>query len=177
MKRLTPLAAIAATAAVAAVIVSGCGSSSNNSSTDKATSTAATSTASSSAPATSAPATMQSIGTTKGKLGKYLVDGKGMTLYLFEGDKMNASNCTGSCLSIWPAYTAGSKPPAATGGVKAGMLGVTSGSGQKIVTYNGHPLYHYVGDKKPGDTTGQGLDQFGAKWYVLSASGNKIDED
>jgi predicted lipoprotein with Yx(FWY)xxD motif len=171
MKR-SPIAAIAAVAAVAAVIVSGCGSSSNNSNTDKTTSAPVASTASS-----TAPAAMQTIGTRKGKLGTYLVDGKGMTLYLFEGDKMNASNCTGGCLGIWPAYSSTGKAPAVSGGVKAGMLGVTSGSGKKIVTYNGHPLYHYVGDTKPGDTTGQALDQFGAEWYVLSASGNKIDED
>jgi predicted lipoprotein with Yx(FWY)xxD motif len=173
MKR-TPIAAFAAAALVAAVIVSGCGSSSNNnkSSTDKATSAAAASTASS-----SAPATMQTLSTMKGKLGTYLVDGKGKTLYLFEGDKMNVSNCTGGCTSIWPAWASNGKPPAVSGGVKADKLGVTSGSGPKIVTYNGHPLYYYVGDNKPGDTAGQALDQFGAEWYVLSASGNKIDED
>jgi predicted lipoprotein with Yx(FWY)xxD motif len=43
------------------------------------------------------------------------------------------------------------------------------------VTYNGHPLYYYAGDQKPGDIKGQGLNQFGAAWYVLGANGNKID--
>jgi predicted lipoprotein with Yx(FWY)xxD motif len=51
------------------------------------------------------------------------------------------------------------------------------GSGGRLVTYKGHPLYYYVGDKKPGDTSGQGLDQFGAKWYVLTPAGDKIDDD
>jgi predicted lipoprotein with Yx(FWY)xxD motif len=45
------------------------------------------------------------------------------------------------------------------------------------VTYHGHPLYYYAGDSQPGDTTGQGLNQFGAKWYVLASSGDKLDSD
>jgi predicted lipoprotein with Yx(FWY)xxD motif len=64
-----------------------------------------------------------------------------------------------------------------TGGAVAGKLGVTKPAGGKsIVTYNGHPLYYYVGDKKPGDTTGQGLNQFGAGWYVVNPAGDKIDK-
>jgi hypothetical protein len=43
------------------------------------------------------------------------------------------------------------------------------------VTYNGHPLYDYAGDQVAGDTNGQGLDQFGAEWYVVSPAGNKIE--
>jgi hypothetical protein len=45
------------------------------------------------------------------------------------------------------------------------------------VTYGGHPLYYFVADKKAGDTSGQGINQFGAKWYVLTPTGNKIDTD
>jgi predicted lipoprotein with Yx(FWY)xxD motif len=45
------------------------------------------------------------------------------------------------------------------------------------VTYAGHPLYLYAGDTKPGDVKGQGLHQFGAKWYVLGPSGRKVDDD
>jgi predicted lipoprotein with Yx(FWY)xxD motif len=43
------------------------------------------------------------------------------------------------------------------------------------VTYNGHPLYYYAADQKPGDTTGEGLNQFGAVWDVLAATGKGID--
>ena len=43
------------------------------------------------------------------------------------------------------------------------------------MTYNGHPLYYYVGDRKPGDATGEGPNQFGGEWYVLAANGSKID--
>ena len=49
--------------------------------------------------------------------------------------------------------------------------------GTRQVTYGHHPLYYYVGDRKAGDTHGQGLNQFGAKWYVLSPTGSKIDDD
>jgi hypothetical protein len=48
---------------------------------------------------------------------------------------------------------------------------------QTEVTYAGHPLYTYAGDAKPGQARGQGLDQFGAEWYVLAPSGHKIDGD
>jgi predicted lipoprotein with Yx(FWY)xxD motif len=118
------------------------------------------------------------ITTKTGPHGTYLVDAKGRALYLFEADKANKSNCNGACLSIWPGFDATGKPPAAQGGASAAKIGVTApGSGQAIVTYAGHPLYYYVGDKKPGDTTGQGLDQFGGGWYVVNPAGDKIDDD
>jgi predicted lipoprotein with Yx(FWY)xxD motif len=44
------------------------------------------------------------------------------------------------------------------------------------VTYKGHPLYYFVKDKDDGDAYGQGTKAFGASWYVLTPSGNKIDE-
>jgi predicted lipoprotein with Yx(FWY)xxD motif len=108
-------------------------------------------------------------------LGRTLVDAKGRTLYLFEADKPNVSNCSGACLSIWPPLTSGAKPQA-KGGVLAAKIGtISSTGGKEQVTYGGHPLYYYVGDQKPGDTKGQGLNQFGAEWYVLAPTGNKID--
>jgi predicted lipoprotein with Yx(FWY)xxD motif len=55
------------------------------------------------------------------------------------------------------------------------MLGTTKRSdGKTQVTYNGHPLYLFSGDTKPGDAGGQNVDAFGAKWYVLSPAGNKV---
>jgi predicted lipoprotein with Yx(FWY)xxD motif len=110
------------------------------------------------------------------KLGKILVDAKGRSLYLFEADKPNMSNCSGACQSLWPPLTSNAKPQA-KGGVLAAKIGTTTGGAKQQVTYNGHPLYYYAGDQKPGDTTGQGLNQFGAAWYVLAATGNKIDND
>jgi predicted lipoprotein with Yx(FWY)xxD motif len=111
----------------------------------------------------------------KGKLGRFLVDGKGLTLYLFEKDKSPKSTCYGTCAKVWsPLLTSGK--PLAGSGVKAGKLGTTRRkNGTLQVTYNGHPLYHYDDDHKPGQTEGQGELAFGAKWYVLAPSGNKID--
>lgn len=109
------------------------------------------------------------------KVGTALVDGRGRTLYLFEADKGSASTCNGACASLWPPATTSGKPTAGPG-VDAAKLGTTKRSdGTLEVTYKGHPLYRYAPDTKAGDVTGQGLNQFGAPWYVLAASGNKID--
>jgi predicted lipoprotein with Yx(FWY)xxD motif len=115
--------------------------------------------------------------TRHGKLGTFLVDAKGRTLYLFEKDKSKKSTCSGACAVAWPPLLTSGAPKAA-GSAKRSLLGTTKRSdGKTQVTYNGHPLYFFVQDKKAGDTKGQGLDGFGAKWYVLSASGKKIDSD
>ena len=115
--------------------------------------------------------------TRSGKLGTYLVDAKGKSLYLFEKDKTKKSTCSGECAVAWPPLLTSGKPKAA-GSAKASLLGTTKRSdGKTQVTYKGHPLYYFVNDKKAGDTKGQGIDGFGAEWYVLGASGKKIDED
>ena len=110
-------------------------------------------------------------------LGQILVDAQGRTLYLFEADKNGKSNCDGSCATAWPPYLSTGTPHAAMGAT-ANLVGTTArADGTTQVNYAGHPLYYYVGDKAPGDTTGQDIDQFGAKWYVLAKDGNKIDND
>ena len=109
--------------------------------------------------------------------GKALVDGQGMTLYLFEADKGAKSACNGACAGIWPPATASGKPSAGPG-LSASLLGTTKRSdGASQLTFNGHPLYRYAADQKPGDDAGQGMNQFGGKWYVLNAKGSKIDKD
>lgn len=110
-------------------------------------------------------------------LGKVLTDSQGRTLYLFEADKGAMSNCSGACTGIWPPLTTAGKP-AGGAGVLGAKLGTTKRSdGTTEVTYNGHPLYTYAGDTSAGQTTGQGIDEFGAEWYALSAAGNKIDKE
>ena len=108
-------------------------------------------------------------------LGQMLVDGQGRSLYLFEADQAGRSNCDAACASAWPPYLSNGAPKAGNG-VTGGQLGTTAraGDGGTQVTYHDHPLYYYVGDSEPGDTNGQGLDQFGAKWYVVGAGGDKI---
>jgi predicted lipoprotein with Yx(FWY)xxD motif len=125
-------------------------------------------------PATASTAASLATGHTK--LGTVLVDGKGRTLYLFEKDKDAMSSCYGACASVWPPLTSAKR--AVAGGLPAAKIGTTKRSdGTTEVTYAGHPLYTYAGDGKPGQAQGQGLDQFGAEWYVLAPSGHKIDND
>jgi predicted lipoprotein with Yx(FWY)xxD motif len=107
-------------------------------------------------------------------LGKILVDGNGRSLYLFEADTANKSNCSGACLSSWPALTSDTTP-ATTGALTGKFATIAAAGGKRQVTYNGHPLYLYAGDQKAGDTAGAGLNDFGAGWDVLSPSGSKIE--
>lgn len=103
-------------------------------------------------------------------VGKALSDANGRTLYLFAGDKPNLSTLSAAGRAYWPPFTSTARP-SATGGAVAGKIGATA-AGQ--VTYNGHPLYYFVGDHSAGQTAGQALTQFGARWYVLSTSGAAI---
>jgi len=107
-------------------------------------------------------------------LGHTLVDANGRTLYLFKGDRPNVSTLSAAGQAIWPPFTATTTPRALSGTV-AGRIGtVAHAGGAAQVTYNGHPLYYYVGDHSPGQTSGQGLNQFGALWYVLEPTGNAV---
>jgi predicted lipoprotein with Yx(FWY)xxD motif len=107
-------------------------------------------------------------------LGKILVDSKGRTLYLFKHDSGKKSSCFGACAAAWPPLRASGKPTAGSG-ARASMLGTTKRSdGKPQVTYNGHPLYRFQGDKKPGDTNGQGINAFGGLWWAVSSSGKQI---
>jgi predicted lipoprotein with Yx(FWY)xxD motif len=104
-------------------------------------------------------------------VGKALVDANGRTLYLFAGDKPNLSRLSTAGRAVWPAYTSAAGPTA-TGGASAAQIGTVAAT--KQITYNGHPLYYYVGDRKAGQASGQALNEFGARWYVLSAAGAPI---
>jgi predicted lipoprotein with Yx(FWY)xxD motif len=112
--------------------------------------------------------------TTDPKLGKILVDGKGMTMYMFTKDTPDKSNCAGGCLKAWPALiTLGS--PKTGDGVNASMIGSAAlPDGSKIVTYNHMPLYYFVQDKAAGDTKGQGN---GSVWFVVGPDGKPVGMD
>lgn len=138
--------------------------------------------ATSNAPASSPPAATNpagggtvSLSTTSGPLGTFLVDSSGKTVYLFEADKDGTSACSGACATAWPPVTG---KPSAGSGVTADHLGtITRPDGTTQVTYFGHPLYHFVKDAAAGDTKGEGINAFGASWYVIDPAGNKIDKD
>ncbi len=109
------------------------------------------------------------------QLGSFLVDGKGMTLYVFMQDtqKIKASTCYGKCASFWPPLTTSGAAVAGSGldASKLGMITRTDGSTQ--VTYNGWPLYYFAKDKKPGDTNGQKVQ---GSWFVVSPSGDPVKQ-
>lgn len=108
-------------------------------------------------------------------LGNILVDDKGRTLHLFVSDPSDQTTCYGACASIWPPVTTAGAP-AAKGGVSAGKLSTFHRSdGGTQVAYAGHPLYYYQADTEAGDAYGEGLDQFGAEWYALSATGQQVE--
>jgi predicted lipoprotein with Yx(FWY)xxD motif len=112
--------------------------------------------------------------TRHGKIGTFLVDGHGHTLYLFQKDKTKRSTCSGACATDWPPLLTTGKAKA-SGSARKALLGTTKRSdGTTQVTYKGHPLYTFGGDQKAGDTNGQGVSAYGAKWYAVTASGKRV---
>ena len=139
------------------------------------TSSSGTSPSASSSPSASASAS-STLTVKTASLGQFIADGSGKTLYLFEADKTTQSTCSGACAGAWPPFTA-SGSVTASSGVNQSKVGTTTRSdGNKQVTYNGHPLYYFIGDVSAGDTNGQGKNAFGAEWYVVSPSGDKIEK-
>jgi predicted lipoprotein with Yx(FWY)xxD motif len=107
-------------------------------------------------------------------LGRVLVDARGRTLYLFARDKGGRSACYGTCATYWPPLVSAAKPQAARG-VRASLLGLTRRSnGKRQVTYAGHPLYTFSLDRRAGQTSGQGLTDFGGTWNAVAASGRAV---
>lgn len=112
----------------------------------------------------------------KTTLGTILVDARGRTLYLFEKDSSGMSACNTACVQYWPALTSRTTPRAGRGVQQSMLRLVRQHNGLRQVTYAGHPLYTFVGDEQAGQTTGEGLTNFGAGWYVVAASGRKVEE-
>jgi predicted lipoprotein with Yx(FWY)xxD motif len=165
MTRIQMRSVIAVAACLmAASVLAACGN--NDSSTSTAAAAASTTT-----PASSG-GSGDTVGVADSSLGQILVDSNGMTIYLFDKDTSgDASSCSGTCAQAWPPVT--SKGMATAGsGIDASMLTTFKrDDGTTQVAFNGHPLYLYAGDSSPGDTSGNGLDQFGAEWYALTPKG------
>ena len=171
----TPLA-IAGTAAalILALVAAGCGGSQSSAGSTGAPAPGGAYGAPAPTTTEAASTSAAMVAVAKTSLGRILVDGRGMTLYLFEKDTGPKSTCDGACASTWPPLTTQGAPKAG-GGVMTAKLGTSKRSdGTTQVTYDGHPLYGYVTDQAPGDTTGQGLDFFGGEWYVLSPQGAAV---
>jgi predicted lipoprotein with Yx(FWY)xxD motif len=106
------------------------------------------------------------------RYGSILFDGRGRALYAFTRDRRGGSSrCYGACARAWPVYFAGGRLVAGKG-VKRSLIGTTRRrDGRRQITYNGRPLYYYVGDRRPGQVSCQNVAEFGGTWLVMRPSG------
>jgi predicted lipoprotein with Yx(FWY)xxD motif len=169
----------------ATVVVAACGSSGSTASgTSSAAASSSAAAASSAAPsaASNAGATAASVTVSAksvGGLGTVLVNQRGQTLYMLTTEKGGKITCTASsgCLHVWPETNlpSGASAAKAGSGVQSSLLGTVKGADGKMeVTYNGWPLYTFIGDSAAGQAKGQGLTNFGGTWYVLNTAGDPV---
>jgi predicted lipoprotein with Yx(FWY)xxD motif len=169
--RTSPLIKATVFLGLAALLVAGCASKKSSSGTPTAASTAAAAAAGGSGAAAAAPTGPATVSAQKGALGNYLTDGSGNSLYLYTPDTSSTPTCYGECVAFWPALLTKGAPKAGTG-ADASKLGTSPRTdGTTQVTYNGHPLYQYMGDKAAGDISGQGKD---GTWYLVTPAGTQI---
>jgi predicted lipoprotein with Yx(FWY)xxD motif len=164
------ITAVALTAA-AALLLASCSSSSGTT-----TSTSLTAPASTTPDAGGAStSTTAAIHTASGPLGSYLVDGKGMSIYILTSDKPGgATACTTACLPAWPPVATPSPLPLSGAGVTAKFATSTAADGSSELTINGYPAYTFAGDKAAGAVNGQGVVSFGGTWWLVSPAGDWI---
>jgi len=115
-----------------------------------------------------------SVGVASTGLGNVLVDRQGRTVYLFERDSGTMSACTGACAVNWPPLRVRGTPLVGSGANRSDVGTTVRPDGISQLTYNGHPLYTFVNDKKPGDTNGEGINAFGGSWFAVSPAGAKV---
>ena len=165
-RRRRPLGALVALAVVG-VLAAGCGSNGSGASSGGYGSSGTT-------PASGGASRVAMVSAASTSLGMILVDGSGRTLYLFEKDQSDQSACAGACVAAWPVDQTSATPKAGSG-VTASLLGtIKRGDGSVQVTYNQHPLYYYAGDSQPGQHNGQGVEAFGAAWFVVGPAGGAV---
>ncbi len=156
---------VPAGAAAAVLVIAACGSSSSGNGGSGGSG------GSGSSPAASAQAAASGSTLKTMKVGSatVLANAKGLTLYWFVPDTSTKSNCNGSCIHYWPPVTG----PATAGSGVTGHLGtITRSNGTKQATWNGHPLYTYVGDTGPGMDKGNGLNLSGGVWHAIILTGH-----
>jgi predicted lipoprotein with Yx(FWY)xxD motif len=167
----------------AAVAVAACGASAGTSASGSSSSpSAAGSSAAAAGSASAGAASSTSSVTVSAKnvpgIGTVLVNGSGRTLYMLTSEKGGKITCTTSngCIKFWPEINlpSGTTAAKAGAGVQQSLLGTVKGAAGTEVTYNGWPLYTFVGDSAAGVAKGQGQTSFGGTWYVLNSSGNPV---
>ena len=110
----------------------------------------------------------------RSRYGTVLFDGRGFALYLFTRERGRAPACSGACASAWPPFLSRGRPRGGSG-ARASLVGwVRRRDGSRQVTYGGHPLYRYVGDRRPGDILCQNVVEFGGTWLVVAPSGAPV---
>jgi predicted lipoprotein with Yx(FWY)xxD motif len=159
-----------ASVSVLLIVAAGCG--------DAGSSKAAPTAAPASKPVPAAPArakkrTGRKVTLHASDYGRILADGRGRALYLFTRDD-GRSRCYGDCADAWPPFLTKGAPRAGDR-VRQKLLGTVKRSdGRKQVTYDGHPLYYYVGDDEPGEVLCQAVLEYGGYWYVVKRSGEPV---
>jgi predicted lipoprotein with Yx(FWY)xxD motif len=145
--------------AVATLVVAACGSSGSGGGSGSSGGSASSG---------STPASTSSVvKTTKIGGATVLTNAKGLTLYTFAIDGMNVSKCNSSCIHYWPPL----KGPVKATGIKGTFATIKRSDGTTQETWNGHPLYTYIGDSAPGQDKGNGLNLSGGVWHVAAVSG------
>jgi predicted lipoprotein with Yx(FWY)xxD motif len=153
-----PRLMLALPVAAAAAVLAACGSSGTPSGT------------SSSSADSSAHVAAAAVGLKTAKIGgvTVLTNAKGFTLYSFAPDTSTTSNCNGTCAQNWPPV----KGPATASGVKGTFDTIKRSDGSTQLTFHGHPLYTFVGDKSPEQANGNGVNAFGGLWHEITTSGS-----
>jgi predicted lipoprotein with Yx(FWY)xxD motif len=165
-KRASLMLKVGGPLAAAAVLAAACSSGGSSSS-------------SSSAPAPSTPAagnnsSSSAVDVHSGDGTSFLTDRAGRSLYMFGSDTSTNSTCSGACATAWPPLTTKGPPTAGAGATASDLGTITRSDGSKQVTYAGHPLYSFARDTSAGQTNGEGKTAFGAPWYLVAPSGQRI---
>ena len=145
--------------AVATLAVAACGSSGSSGSSN--------SSGGSTSSGSAAASTSSVVKTTKIGSATVLTNAKGFTVYTFAIDGMNKSKCNASCIHYWPPE----KGPVKATGIKGTFATTKRSDGTIQATWNGHPLYTYIGDTSPGQAKGNGLNLSGGVWHEAAVSG------
>ncbi len=165
-------AALLAALALAGALA-GCGGGSGGSATTPSTAAKTSSTTPLAEPPPNAEegTVFVSLGSAAG-LGQVLVDSEGHTLYAFSRDAGGRPACGGACARSWPPLLVEHGEPEPSNGTAAARLGtIARPDGTRQVTYAGHPLYGFLGDKQPGEANGDGTSAFGGTWSALKGNG------
>ncbi len=156
-----------------AALLAACGSSAAPSTSTSTPATGGSSSSAATSQQSNSNASTTTIMTHSTSKGTVLTNAQGKTIYWFAIDTATMSNCNGSCASFWPPVIG--KPAAASGTTLPHGFGtITRSDGKVQATYNGHPLYTYVGDTAPGQFNGNGKNLSGGLWWAMTPSGAKL---